>query len=59
MTFQPRPTRQKVQVCYKTIYIKDELTYKLNQLATKYNTSFNNIVISILEDFFETQEKNS
>ncbi len=52
MDFKPKPTKKKVQAGYKTLYIKDELTEKINDLAAKYETSFNNIVISILEDFF-------
>ena len=55
MTFTPKPTREKVQATYKTLYIKDELAQKIEALAKKHNTSFNNIVISILEDFFTNQ----
>jgi len=51
MTFTPRETK-KVKAGYKTIYIKDEPAKKAEKLAVKYETSFNNIVISILEDFF-------
>ena len=52
MAFTPKPTKQKVQAGYKTLYIKDELVKKIDKLAEEHNTSFNNIVISILEDFF-------
>ncbi len=55
MAFTPKPTKQKVQASYKTLYIKDELVKKIENLAEKHNTSFNNIVISILEDFFTNQ----
>lgn len=57
MAFNPKPTKQKVKAGYKTLYITDELAEKLSQLAIKHDTSFNNIVISIIEDFFENQEK--
>ena len=57
MAFNPKPTKQKVKAGYKTLYITDELAEKLSQLAVKHDTSFNNIVISIIEDFFENQEK--
>ncbi|MBQ8003042.1 MAG: hypothetical protein IJ297_06335 [Clostridia bacterium] len=53
MAFTPKPTKQKVQAGYKTLYIKDELAQKIENLAKKHDTSFNNIVISILEDFFK------
>ncbi len=57
MSFNPKPTKQKVKAGYKTLYIADELTEKLNQLAETYNTSFNNVVISIIEDFFNREEE--
>ncbi len=53
MSFQPKPTKQKVQAENKSLYIKTDLAEKINNLAEKHNTSFNNIVISIIEDFFE------
>lgn len=56
MAFTPRETKKKVKAGYKTLYIKDELAEKINSLAEKHETSFNNIVISILEDFFKENE---
>ncbi len=56
MAFTPRETKKKVKAGYKTLYIKDELAEKVNSLAKKHDTSFNNIVISILEDFFKENE---
>jgi len=56
MAFNPKPTKRKVQASYKTLYINDELLEKLNALAKEYDTSFNNIVISIIEDFFKREE---
>lgn len=56
MAFSPKPTKKKVQARYKTLYITDELTEKINKLAKDYDTSFNNIVISIIENFFENEE---
>ena len=58
MAFTPRETKKKVKAGYKTLYIKDELSEKINKLAEKHNTSFNNIVISIIEDFFKTNNHN-
>ncbi len=57
MAFTPRETKKKVKAGYKTLYIKDELSEKINNLAEKHNTSFNNIVISIIEDFFKTNDE--
>lgn len=56
MSFKPKATKGKVQAGYKTLYIKDELVQKINELAKKHETSFNNIVVSILEDFFEENQ---
>ena len=58
MAFKPKPTKQKVKAGYKTLYIRDELSEKINEIAEQNNTSYNNVVISILEDFFEREEKN-
>lgn len=55
MTFKPKPTKQKVRAGYKTLYISDELVDKINKIATDNETSFNNVVISIIEDFFERE----
>lgn len=56
MAFTPKATKEKVKAGYKTLYITDELTEKLNELAKKHETSFNNIVISIIEDFFKNNQ---
>lgn len=53
MEFTPRETKKKVKAGYKSLYIKDELAEKINELAKKHDTSFNNIVVSIIEDFFK------
>ncbi len=49
MPFQPKKTRNKVESSYRSIYISDELREKVNAVAKKYDTSFNNIVISMIE----------
>ncbi len=53
MAFNPDFSRKKVQACYKTLYITDELADKVTNLAIENDTSFNNIVIKILESYFE------
>ena len=37
----------------------EDLAEKLNQIAAQNDTSFNNVVISIIEDFFLREEKDS
>ena len=59
MASTPDFSKKKVQACYKSLYISDELAEKVNQLSIEKNTSFNNIVIKILENFFEEYEKES
>ena len=53
--------RDKVESTYKTIYIKNELFEKLFQpaieSAKKNNTSFNNVVIKMIE-YCTTKGKN-
>ena len=56
MSFKIKPTKQKVKAGYKTLYIRDELSEKINKIAIENETSFNNVVISILEDFFDEEE---
>ena len=57
MAFKPKPTKQKVTAGYKTFYISDELVDKINKIAADNETSFNNVVISIIEDFFERESE--
>lgn len=58
MAFVPKDTKKKVKAGYKTLYITDELSEKISNLAKKHETSFNNIVISIIEEFFKENEEN-
>lgn len=57
MVFKPKPTKHKVKAGYKTLYIADELAEKINKIAKENDTSFNNVVISIIENFFENEAK--
>ena len=57
MAFKPKPTKQKVKSGYKSLYISDELVEKLNKIASENDTSFNNVVISIIEDFFKKESE--
>ena len=46
--FKIKKTKEKVQSVNKSLYIKKDLVEKLNKLAEN-NTSFNNVVISMIE----------
>ncbi len=57
MALNPDFSKKKVQACYKSLYISEELAEKINRLSVENDTSFNNIVIKILENFFDEYEK--
>ena len=50
-----KPTK-KTKSGYKSLYISDELANKVILLSKKYDTSFNSIIVNIIEDFFKRQE---
>ena len=49
MPFQPKPTKKKVQAVYKTLYISEALADQVEALTKGNDTSFNNVVISMIE----------
>ena len=44
-----KPTKKKNETVYKSLYIKEDLFKKLEIIAKEHDTSFNNVVISLLE----------
>ena len=52
-----KKTKKKVSAKYRTLYITDELSESLNEIAKDNDTSFNNVVISILEDYVKRRNK--
>lgn len=50
MTFKPKPTKKKIASTYKSIYIREELVKEIEKIAKDNNTSFNNVVISMIEE---------
>ena len=49
MPFRPKPTKKKVQAVYKTLYISEAPAAQVEALAKWNDTSFNNVVISMIE----------
>ncbi len=49
MSFQIKDTKKRIKHIYKTLYISEILVSKIDNLAYTNNTSFNNIVISMIE----------
>ena len=53
MTFIPKKTKEKEPACYKSLYIKEKLIKEIEKIAKDNNTSFNNVVISMIEQCLE------
>lgn len=41
--------KNKVEASYKTVYLKNDLIEKLDKIAKENDTSFNNVVVNMLE----------
>lgn len=49
MSFVPRKTKEKVPSSYKTLYLSQNLIDRITEIAKEYDTSFNNVVVSMIE----------
>lgn len=49
MKFVPKSTKYKEVSVYKTLYLKEELAKEIEKIANDNNTSFNNVVVSMIE----------
>ena len=49
MKFELRQLPAKEESIYKTLYIKRSLADHIEEIASENNTSFNNVVISMIE----------
>lgn len=47
--FVPKDTKKKESSVYKSLYIKEELSKKIEEIAKINNTSYNNVIISMIE----------
>ena len=50
MTFTLKSTKKNIPSTYKSIYIREDLVKQIEQIAKDNNTSFNNVVISMIEE---------
>ena len=41
--------KPKVKASYKSVYLKNDLIEKVEEIARKNNTSFNNIIVRMIE----------
>lgn len=49
MKFVPKKTKEKEPSSYKTLYIKENLVKEIEKIAKENNTSFNNVIVSMIE----------
>lgn len=47
--------KQKIQAGYKTIYLKNDAIDKLYEIANKNNTSFNNVIVNMIDYCLKNQ----
>ncbi len=49
MKFEVKKTKEKETASYKSLYIKDKLIKEIDKIAKENDTSFNNVVVSMIE----------
>ena len=49
MSFQIKDNKTRIKHVYKTLYISELLAEQIEKIAFRNNTSFNNVVISMIE----------
>lgn len=57
MPFKPKETKHKVKSMYKTLYISETLVKQIEQIAKDNDTSWNNVVISMIEHCLTEENK--
>ena len=49
MKFVPKETKEKEPTSYKTLYLKESLVKEIEKITKENNTSFNNVIVSMIE----------
>lgn len=57
MMFIPNKPKKKPVLCYRTLYITQVLVDQINQIAKINDTSFDQIVISMIEHCLEENDE--
>jgi len=57
MPFIPKNTKKKVEAGYKTIYLRQSVIDAVEKIAKDNSTSFNNVVVSMIERCLKDDEK--
>lgn len=55
LKFKLKKPPAKEETVYKTLYIKQSVVIQLEKIAVENNTSFNNVVISMIESYLEEE----
>lgn len=55
MGFEIKRTKNKVEAVNKTLYISKALADQVQKIASDNNTSFNNVVISMIESCLQEE----
>ena len=58
MKFVPKDTKKKENSVYKSLYLKEDLAKKVEEIAKINNTSFNNVIVSMIEFCLLDEENN-
>lgn len=57
MKFNIKDTKNKTSSINKSLYISTDLVDKVNKIAEEHNTSFNNVVVSMIEYCLEDEKQ--
>ncbi len=57
MNFTLKKTKRKEIAIYKSLYIKENLVKKIEEIARVNDTSFNNVIISMIESCLNEQKE--
>ncbi len=49
MKFVPKKTKEKEPSSYTTLYLKESLVKEIEKIAKENDTSFNNVIVSMIE----------
>ena len=57
MNFTLKKTKRKEIAIYKSLYIKENLVKQIEEIARANDTSFNNVIISMIESCLNEQKE--
>ncbi len=59
MSFKIKPTKGKASRVYKSLYLSEDIAERIAQIAADNGTSFNNLVVSMIEYCLNDLDANS